>query len=222
MTNSALHPIYQRALDRFDEAIAAGQHQLDVTAAEAFRVGIITRLIRQRAWDAGFAMRMAPLPGDPNGARLSFTRDESAGKRTPGRAKSERRERIEAIKPGGFDSFDIYEDTADQIRGTVQAVARALGRKFTTSVIEGGGTLMVTRIDSLEQASEHMRQHTLAEINADRSKWPFGRLQVGESETMVGANVESARSMAAYHKRRYGREFAVERLAEGATITRVK
>lgn len=140
-----------------------------------------------------------------------------------GRPRGEVRQRIEAIPPGLFDSFDLNEYNADSIKTIVQSIQRKSTKRFSVEVNRKDAVAMVNRTDSLEQASEAVREAYLRHAKAQEDKrYPFDRLEVGQSHLMPGeGSAENARSAAQYHKRKYNKTFTVNKEANGVLITRV-
>lgn len=140
--------------------------------------------------------------------------------RTKGRTPSQARLAIEDIKPGSFAAFSIEDGhKPESIRALTQSVRRNLGYSFSISTDFNERTIMVTRIDSLEQASPALRADVQARM---APKYPISSMGVGDQITMplMGTEIENLRSMASYEKRKRGKAFSIKKTVDGYFITR--
>lgn len=138
-----------------------------------------------------------------------------------GRRKSDARLDVEALKPGQTAWIDLTDSDVYRARGVVSQVKKATERAFTTELDKENNTLTVTRIDSLHEAPDDLREFVVERLEA-RNRWPFGRLAIGEESLVPGAeNIDTARSLAQYHKRKYSKAFSVQMDGQNIKITRL-
>lgn len=142
--------------------------------------------------------------------------------RTRGRIPSQERLAIEDIKPGSFVAFSMEDGhKPEAIRALAQSVRRNLGHSFSISADFANRTIMVTRIDSLDQASPALRADIEARLEP---KYPITKMNKGDEITMplIGTDIENLRSMASYQKRKHGKAFSIKKTADGYLITRTQ
>ena len=171
--------------------------------------------IEQRATVCRHKLEIERL-ATPDHWRVAMT----ASGRVTGRPPSQARLEIEGIKPGAFAAFAMEDGhQPEAIRALTQSVRRNLGRTFSINTNFEERTIMVTRTDSLDEASPALRADVQAMLEP---KYPFTRLGVGDHITMslIGTDIENVRSMANYQKRKYSKVFAIKKLVDGYLITR--
>ena len=217
---SNIRELSAKAVARAHEVMDGGGGEITIRGP-SYVTGVIRTHVGAEAHARGFSTTI----------RISETSDEllirirPAAKRVAapgvrGAPKSPHRVAIEALAPGEWVTFDLEEVGIDNLRAIVQATKRATLRTFVTRQVENGTAVMVTRIDNLELASKDLREAIQRELQAKNKKWPFHDMAAGEDRTVLGGDVETARSMATYHKRKYGKVFSVTKTADGVFIYR--
>lgn len=209
--------IQQKCSKAVAEALATtktGGGEIEITGS-AYATSLAHQHVREAIYKAGFRTR---LKLRPDGITVIIEpRDDYV---RPGKPRSALREQIEGINPGISIAYDLDDVDVYRLRNMIQAVRRTTGREFITSQDKPKNAIIVTRIDSAEQMSPQLAETVRNELGK-RSVWPFSRLAPGEFEVMPNtANIESARSMAQYHKSKYGVAFSVRKTKDGLTITR--
>lgn len=200
-----MRPLYTRT---------GGQAHLALSQAD---LDFMLVQIKQRAALKKLTVEVTGQPGD-------FTVKLAPKPRNPvGRAASGTRKAIEAIKPGLFESFPLEGENAVKpatVKMMVQATQRKNGAKYTVAVSQTDGVVIVTRIDSLNEASPAVRADMLEKL---KPKYPFATMAVGDEHTEpVGAGVENIRTMAAYQKSKHGKRFSVNKRGDVIVIKRVE
>lgn len=140
-----------------------------------------------------------------------------------GRPTSAARQAIEAIKPGLFESFPIEgpdSHSPETVKMMVQAAQRKLQRRYRVEVLADDGVTMVTRIDSLDEASPAVRADVEARL---APKYPFATMAIdAEHVVPLDAGIENLRTMATYQKSKHGKVFSINKRDGGIVIKRVK
>lgn len=206
--------IYAEAIEKANEILDAGGTTMEIRGAK-YQRGVIRDLVGGVAEKRGYNTAIQKLGEDF--LVVCFTpRKDEPGDQGPrrGKPKSPIRVLIESIAPGGFDTVDLCQEdvTVQKVRALVAAVSDATGRRFATQTVDGGTTLMITRIDGASVPVQRPSRSTI---------WPFGRMEVGQTEFVLGGKIESARSMANHWKRKRGMTFRVSKTTDGVTIKRL-
>lgn len=136
------------------------------------------------------------------------------GPPTRARHVSPERKRIEQMQPGDVIELDTEFANVDNYRRILLAVRKQLGSLFSYREDAQRNVLRVMRVDGLAPGTKVTMR--------EQSRYPFEDLEVGETREMEGGNIESVRSMAQYHKKRYGKHFTVSNKEKVIAITRVK
>lgn len=221
-TKQDIHQLVNEAIDELQaagETAPGAETTLEISCNDGVQ-GIIGAHARKAAEARGFQASVASRPG------MAVVRLVRRGVRWQGRGapKSDIRQQIEGVPPAGFASFEL-EDEGDlgRIRGIVQSVQRATGRRFATEVVDGRTTLVIHRIDSLDQAQPHMAQDARATLQRlQGTRYGLEKLEVGQEREFLGVAVESLRGVATYLKRTTGLTFTVNKTSAGAIVTRIK
>lgn len=217
-TKQDIHQLVNEAIDEL-QASTEAETTLEISCNDGVQ-GVIGAHARKAAESRGFQASVSSRPG------MAIVRLVRRGVRWQGRGapKSDIRQQIEGVPPAGFASFEL-EDEGDlgRIRGIVQSVQRATGRRFATEVVDGRTTLVIHRIDSLDQAPPHMAQDARATLQRlQGTRYGLEKLEVGQEREFLGVAVESLRGVATYLKRTTGLTFTVNKTSAGAIVTRIK